>query len=228
VEATRIRPTDGDAGQLAVYFTDAGLSPGSLYKLENDSVSIEYERPSRRLYSVAVAPDGTVYFANANQFIIYRLESDSEVEDYTHNTYVRHVEFDSQGRLYFSEATGAGADGVIYRLAGSQPEVFYNVRLADVGGFWAGTFALDNDDNLWLSSGNVQGGSIFRVVNGAPEKVFTEPDCCIMGFYFEEDGDIVYSDHGTKLFHLTVPGYQRSEVFNYPSAEWLSDVEPLP
>lgn len=132
-----------DAG---IYFTDAWPQPGSIYKLENEQVSTYHTRSIGRIYYLALAPNGGLYFSNANDFYLYRLEDRTEVLIYTHDTYLRDVEFDSQGRLYFSEATGAGSDGFIYRMEGAKAILFYRVELSQVDGSWAGTFAFDNNE----------------------------------------------------------------------------------
>ena len=136
----------------SLYFVDDSLTPGSIYRLENGQVSIYYTRPKSQISYLAMSPDGTVYFSNANDNNLYKLDGNSEVLVYTHDTYLRSVEFDTQGRLYFSEATGGGNDGLIYKLENSQKQLFYQVKLSEVDGFWAGTFAFDNSNNLWLSS----------------------------------------------------------------------------
>ena len=221
-------PVQNNSQQPPVYFTDARSNPGRIYRLENEQVSTYFTRSSGNIYSVAAAPNGEVFFVNANQFNIYKIQSGSEQLVYTHNTYVRHVEFDAQGRLYFSEATGAGGDGFIYRLNGTQASVFYRVRLSQVDGSWAGTFAFDNGGNLWLSSGNRIPSFLYKVVAGVPQKQFTNRDSSIMGFYIESDGSINYSDHRNTIFHLSISSNQKQAIFTYPSVEWMNDVEPIP
>ena len=206
------------------YFTDA-FEPGAgrIYSLENGQVSTIYTRPSGQIYFLALAPDATLYFSNANAFDLYKLENGTESLVYTHTTYLRDVAFDSQGQLYFSEATGSGGDGMIYRLDGSQATLFYVVQLSEVG-FWSGTFAFDSNDNLWLSSGNLSGASIYEVVEGIAQRVFTASGEAIEGFFFDADGNIIYADWANRVYRLTIPDYQRSEIYVFPSAQHLSDV----
>lgn len=63
--------------------------------------------------------------------------------------------FDSDGRLYFSEATGAADDGAVFRLnVDYEAEEFVRVPSEGVDLYWAGNFAFDPDDRLYISFGN--------------------------------------------------------------------------
>ena len=144
-----------------------------------------YTRPSRRLYSFSFHPaiPQKLYYVNANEYKIYRtLQTASgwtpEEVVYSHNTYVRDLAFafDKAGKLglYFSEATGAGGNGKIYKIEDGTASLFYAVELADVGGFWGGNFAFDDKNNLYLSSGNQIPASIYKVEGGIVKEIFKD------------------------------------------------------
>jgi WD40 repeat protein len=153
---------------------------------------------------VAVAPSGVIFFCNANEPRIYKIENGHEQLVYTHVTYVRCVAFDSRGTLYFSEATGAGGDGTIYRFNSSTAVPFYSVRLADIDGYWAGDFAFDRQGTLWLSSGNRRPANLYKVVNGSVTRVFTSADS-IDGISFTNDGFLLYTGGGHAIYRLALP-----------------------
>jgi len=101
-----------------IYFTDVKERPGSVYEL-----AVGTPKPIFNFGKVAVR-------------VVF-----------THTTYVRDVAFDPSGNLYFSESSGAGGEGKIYRLdlTTGTATLFYTVRLASVGGFWSGDFAYSPD-----------------------------------------------------------------------------------
>ncbi|MCS7094823.1 MAG: WD40 repeat domain-containing protein [Thaumarchaeota archaeon] len=115
-----------------------------------------------------------LYYTDANNVEIRLFTSESgEKTVYRHDTYVRCVRFGRDGMLYFSEASGAGADGKIFRLRGESAELFYVVKLRDVDGFWAGDFDFNERGDLYLASGNRIPSSIYFVVNQVPTRIKT-------------------------------------------------------
>lgn len=211
---------------VAVYLADAGDPIGRIYKYENGVLSEFYKRSRGQIYSVAVSPDGSVYFSDANDKYLYRLQAGRELPVYTHTTYLRHVRLDSIGRLYFSEATGAGGDGTVYRLEGGTAYPYYQVRLAEVGGFWAGNFGFDKDGFLWLSSGNRVPANLYKVVEFKPQRVFTSAGS-ISGFCFTTDGDLLYTDWRQTLYRLSTQGVGATRVQSFGLIRWLSDAAPI-
>ena len=205
------------------YLADGGNPIGRIYEARDGRLREIYRRESGRLYSVAVAPNGIFYFSNANDNHVYRLKGKTEIKVFTHTTYTRDVEFDFQGRLYFSESTGAGGDGVIYRLDGNRATPYYRVRLKDVGGFWAGNFAFDSAGVLWLSNGNKNPASLYKVVNSKPRRMFNSGGS-ISGFAFTRDGELLYADWRQTVSRLELPGFFASEVLRDDKIKWASDV----
>jgi streptogramin lyase len=206
-----------------LYLTDGGNNIGRIYEVRDGRLREIYVRPRGRLYSVAIAPDGAFYFSNANDYEIYRLDKGREVKAYTHSTYTRDIEFDVKGRLYFSEAKGAGGDGIIYRLQNGRAIPHFKVRLSDVGGFWAGDFAFDGKGTLWLSNGNRIPASLYKVEKGQLQRMFTAATS-IMGFTFTADGDLLYADHRQRIQRIELPGFLTSEAVHAPNIKWMTDV----
>lgn len=234
---------------VQIYFTDAKEDPGSIYRYAYSttpsgpisSIAIIYTRPRGQIYSFAFHPGvEKLYYVNANETKIYQALRqpttgqwlDEEVV-YTHNTYVRDIAFflgpplHAEGvlRLYFSEACGACGNGRIYRIEGDGSiTLFYEVRLADVDGSWAGDFAFGPDGTLYLSSGNCVPASIYRVSGGRVERLFTDETAPITGFVLASPTELYYANWRDKIYHLDLSTGARTQVFLSSRPGWLSDV----
>jgi len=220
---------------LVLYYTDAKESPGSVYQAGTPHP--HYTRRSGNIYSFLFHPGvpEKLYFVNANENKIYLTALtgtgySAEQVVYTHPTYVRDIAFalDEAGdpHLYFSEATGAGANGMIYRLEGNGTATpFYEVRLSDVGGSWAGDFAFDTEGNLYLSSGNRIPASIYRIRSGtgAVETVYTDNAEPIKGLIVQ-DGHIYYANWRDTIYDLNLTDGRKTDIYTDPYRTWLSDV----
>ncbi|MEA1866423.1 MAG: CARDB domain-containing protein, partial [Euryarchaeota archaeon] len=222
--------------EFDIYFADADESPGSVYHYDIASGMEEtvYTRPSKRLYSFAFHPKipEKLYYVNANEYKIYRTHQISsgwapEEVVYTHTTYIRDIAFafDSNGELglYFSEATGAGGDGKIYRIEDGYATPYYDVKLADVDRSWAGDFAFDAESNLYLSSGNRVPARIYRVDDGSVKEIYKDEKEPIKGLVCE-DGVLYYANWRTKIYRLDTDTGERTVVYSNPERGWLSDV----
>jgi len=223
---------------LPIYYADGGDPKGSVYHAATATApdNIIYTRPSERLYSFAFHPGvpEKLYYANANQNDIYMVAEtgsgwSAESAIFTHRTYVRDIAFafDRSGDLglYFSEATGAGGDGTIYRVDGATATPFYTVKLADVDGFWSGHFAFDYEGNLYLSSGNRVPASIYKVAagTGAVTRIFESRDSSIAGLVFR-DGRLYYADWRQNIYRLDLGSGTSTIYYTNPARVWLSDV----
>lgn len=125
--------------------------------------------------------------------------------------------------LYFSEATGAGADGKIYRIEDDAPILYRTVVLSVVDGFWAGDFAFGEDGMLYLSSGNRIPASIYEVDEEGVREIFTDTEEPIKGLVYK-DGFLYYANWGTKIYRLDLMTIERATVYSNPERKWLSDV----
>ncbi len=221
-----------------IYYADGGEVAGSVYYAGTATApdNIIYTRPSGRLYSFTFHPGvpEKLYYANANEFNIYLTAEtgsgwSAETTIFTHTTYVRDIAFafDQNGNigLYFSEATGAGGDGKIYRVDGAAATPIYTVKLADVGGFWAGDFAFDYEGNLYLSSGNRVPASIYKVATGtgAVTKIFDSTDGSIAGLV-SRGGRLYYADWRQSVYRLDLSSMTSTLYYTNPARQWLSDV----
>jgi hypothetical protein len=160
------------------------------------------------LHAFAVARNGEQYYICANRFSIVRAGKKGEENFLTHHTFVRDLALDDQDNLYFSEASGGGADGKIYRIhlrkGDHMPraELFCSISLRDVG-YWAGDFAFGRTDKgkldldtLYLSSGNSIPSSIFRIKRKGkewykPEPVF-QADMSISGLVLTSPSEVYF------------------------------------
>ncbi|MEA1865909.1 MAG: hypothetical protein U9N46_12125, partial [Euryarchaeota archaeon] len=129
--------------------------------------------------------------------------------------------------LYFSEATGAGGNGKIYKIVDGKASLYYEVKLADVGGFWGGDFAFDDKGNLYLSSGNRIPASIYKVEGGRVEEIFKDEKESIKGFVYQ-DGALYCANWQTKIYRLDISTKERTVVYSNTKRTWLSDVDFRP
>jgi sugar lactone lactonase YvrE len=130
------------------------------------------------------------------------------------------VKFTPDGFLVFSEATGAGGDGRIWKInEAGEAELFFTIKLADVDGFWAGDFAFDQDGNLYLSSGNLVLSNLYRVdmASGGTTTVFTHHDESFDGFVFDDQGLVYYSDGSAAVYCLNLRTGEETTLLESPS-----------
>ena len=221
------------------YVVDAFERPGVIYQIENRRQNIRFERDSGSIYSVAVWR-GRLYFSSANERRIYDKNGQRENVIHEHRTYIRDIAFDREGNLYFSEASGARSNGVIYKLERQEPEGFsdsalgvYTVELRDVDRFWAGYFTLDENGNLYLSSGNRIPASIYKIpigTNGAygsPQRIYTDIQAPIAGIAMEPNNpeSIYYADWRQTIYELSLLYLARRVAFSASTGtQHLSDI----
>lgn len=213
-----------------IYVTDADAQDGVIYQLvqrpgtERLMLSLKYTRPSGRLHSLAFPGGGKAQCVNANRRDLFEVDGISEDVYFTNTTYIRDVAYDSRLRFYFSEASGSGADGVIYRFdpATKRKTRFVTVPLSEVDGAWAGDFAFDSEDRLFVSSGNQLPSSIYEHVNGHYVERYTHAEC-ITGLAFSDSGTAYFTNNGDTLYSLD-NFRERRTVYRNPGDIRLSDV----
>ncbi|HEY4038901.1 MAG TPA: caspase family protein, partial [Burkholderiaceae bacterium] len=202
---------------------------GRIYRLSGDQASEQYARlpeGNKGIFSVAQSPSGDVYFCDATESFVYQLKGGRESVVYQHAGFVKHLAFDPSGRLHFSSTMGPRSEGTIYRLDGNTATPVMTVKPDDLDGSWSGTFAFDRSGTLWLSSGSRTPGSLYRVRDNRPEKIFTAPQSGIMGFSFLADGSIAFADNRHSVMQLTLPDLHLTRIFESPYDGWLTDVKP--
>ena len=224
-------------GPTTIYFTDARENPGKVYSSDaSGTENVYFARPSGNIYTFAFHPyvPEKLYYVNANDNKIYLATgilggtwTTTDQVVYTHSTYIRDLEYypsaSSGLQIYFSESSGAGGDGKIYRLSGGAATLYSNVRLSDVDGYWAGDFIHDSDGNLYLSSGNRVPASIYRVSGGIVRRIYTSNNAPITGMAYL-DGSIYYANWGNELHRLDLSTLIDTVVRSQPGHTWISDV----
>jgi hypothetical protein len=152
---------------------------------------------------------GRNYYLCANRFEVIQEDGNGEMVLFKHTTYVRDLGLDEEDNVHFSEATGAGGDGKIYRIkpgkgrGGATAELVCTVPIRDLGGFWAGNFAFGRTEKgaldtstLYLSSGNMIPSSLYRMTRkngswGKPERLFGATTT-IMGLVVTSPNELYY------------------------------------
>jgi len=224
-------------GPATIYFADAMENPGRVYSSAmSGSENVYFARPSGNIYTFAFHPyvPEKLYYVNANDNKIYLATrttggtwTTTDQVAYTHSTYIRDLEYHPTAsgglEIYFSESSGADADGQIYLLSGGAATPYYTVRLSDVDGFWAGDFIHDSDGNLYLSSGNQIPASIYRVSGGTVSRIYTSNNAPITGMAYR-DGSIYYANWGNEIHRLELSTLVDTVVRSQPGHTWISDV----
>lgn len=214
-----------------VYLADAKITPGKIFQIlsampghPGPFLWPKYFRPSGNIHAIAFHKYGPAYFVDANRYDIYKTDGVTEEKIFTHTTYIRDIAFDSRGRMYFSEASGAGADGVIYHLNQhtGQKTRFVSVPRNSVDGFWSGHFAFNQQDQLFISSGNRTPASIFAYAGGHFQKLYTHHEP-ITGFAFVDNRTLLFTNHRQQLYELRI-FRDRTPYHEAESAQWLNDV----
>jgi hypothetical protein len=219
-----------------IYLATRNLSPGPVLRIAGATEALAYIRPgNNNLTSFTIGPSvepttttavrpTRLYYCNAvNQNQIFRA---GDVPIYTHRTYVREVAFGPGGALYFSESTGASADGKIYRLGpGMVPVLYYTVVLTKVGGFWAGNFAFNSAGRLFISNGNTTGAKIWGCPLGAAAPVALYSDRGpIQGFCVTSSSTFWFTNGTPVLRRGTFGGPATMTVFTSPKQNKYCDV----
>jgi hypothetical protein len=222
------------ASGIDLYFADGGTAKGSVYQFNGTTTTTSYTRPANGLSAFLFAPWDTtkLYFVNANDFKIYVKDLASTAPEalaYTHTTYVRDICVGKDGLIYFSESSGAGADGKIWKLVGGAPALYYTVRLSTVGGSWSGYFTFDSTGALYLSSGNQTPASIYKVDIAANTvtRLYTDPGD-ITGMTFGPGGLLYYANWGKNIYALNLATMTKSVVYSNSARTNLSDVRFKP
>lgn len=221
------------------YLSAHNLSPGAILRVAGATEEVVLTRPSDSLTNFVLGgptvtapalPADWCYFCDAIDDRTVRRADGTIV--YTHSTFLRDLAVGHDGALYFSESSGAGADGKIWRFdAAGVPNLYYTVPLAKVGGFFAGNFAFSPDGTLYISNGNYGGAGLWRcpVGSGTPTRVFRRTDDgSFAGFCFPDDGTVLFTDFTNKLRRATVGGgtvqSAFTTVFTSPASNSYRDV----
>ncbi len=183
-----------------------------------------------------------VYYANinTNKIFLRLLGYKREILAFEHITYVRCVRFGPGDHLYFSEASGAGGNGKIYKIVNNRAELYLEVPLDQVGGFWAGDFEFAPDGTIYISQGNVMPAKLFAYANGRFEEIAKFP-FPVMGMDYVlnarlrvQGGEVVvregllFTDHRSSIYLYDLTSGSTYLIYSNSSLHWLSDVAVAP
>jgi len=190
-----------------LFYADWTVVPGSVYWKSDAAERVFFTADGGRIYNLTVGPDGLIYFSDSNDRHVKRWTGEEIQTVYTHSTYLRDIGFDPDGRLYFSESSGAGGDGRIFQITDSGAiSLWHTVSLNDVDGFWAGHFAFAPDGMLHLSTGNRSNGKVYQVGEGGQTTTIHSETGVIAGIDFDADGNLYYADWFTRIYRLDQGG----------------------
>jgi uncharacterized caspase-like protein len=221
----------GIAGVEPLFFAHAfsRTESGRIFRLDGAQASRWHTRTTAGnggISSLAESPLGELYFCDATEARIFKVQGTRETVIYQHNAPIKHLAFGPAGRLYFSSVLGSLDGGTIYQLEGSKATPYYTLKPQGMDGPWSGTFDFDPAGMLWISSGSRRPASLYRVRVDALEKVFGTDSSGIMGFSFLKDGSIVYADNGRSVMHLSLPSFKAVRLLESPFEGSLTDVKP--
>lgn len=230
------------SGSTNLAFIDSKENPGAVRVVNPDDGTVDkiFTRDLGKICALAMDGLGRIYFVDDSRMSIFeaRPKLGSVEAIFTHKDYIRDLQLrsvDSAKRLYFSDATGPGGDGIIYYLnetgkAAPYYSVGYTMRQTDVAGYWDGSFTFDDDGNLYLASGDRKPASIYRItgagpdcVTGSDSEIYTDQSGPVMGIQYVSPNWIYYTDHGSKIYKLNLNTFKKEEVYS-GNATYLADL----
>lgn len=213
--------------QFEVYMAGTSKGEGQIFiahETENllyGNASPVYEPKASMSSAIAFSPNEEVFFVDASQNNIYRSDGNTEEKLFTHQTSVKDIAFDHEGNLFFSEVSGPNDDGIIYKfnMATKLPTKYLTVPRSSTGGFWTGDFAFSPSNQLFVAAA----AALYKYENGKFERVYTNPNGHIGGFFFLNPSEILFSDHGKSLFFLRNFS-EKSQALEVKSIDQIADV----
>ena len=196
------------------------------------------------LHAFAVGRDGRQYYLCSNEPSLVQADKDGEKLIFTHSTLVRDLAPDEDDNIYFSEGSGAGADGKIYQFGPShgqscrvRAELFCTVDPRTVSGYWDGIFAFGRNEKgkvdtntIYLSTGNSVPAYIFRISRNqgqwsAPTWLH-RAEGKIMGLVITSPATAYYTADNTVCRLTSAAGSK--VAFTVPGVSALLDVSVVP
>jgi hypothetical protein len=110
----------------------AGTSPdGKVYRIEKGKATEFFAPPVKYIWSLAFAPDGSLFVGAGNPANIYRVDKTGKSETYyeTGQSHVTALAFDSHGNVL----AGTEPNGILYRISAKDKAfVLYNAGLPEI------------------------------------------------------------------------------------------------
>ena len=219
--AAPLAPADG------IYLADANLATGVVYHLA-DTGKLEpyFTRPSvGTISNFAFSPSQQLYYLDHNANTIYTMNAQGqETVVVNGQNLVRDLAFGPDGLLYFSYASGAAADGQIWRMNVTGLQQVYTVPLSAVG-YFSGDFAFGPDGSLYVSQGNRDLAGIYKLsVEGGWQPVYQQPDGRgLTGFLLDATGTFYFTDVANGIFRLVL-GNPRQPIWPIPAGSSIWDI----
>ena len=232
-------------GQLVwaggLFVVEAQRSPGVVRELVTDSFLQErHTHSAGAITAIAFSRKPTLALIAADGKSIIYADGHNEVPIYTQGVRMRDIEFDDKSDLYFSEAAGARGNGKIMRLGFKENSYqlrelrsFYEVRLADIDGYWDGHFTVHpRTAELYLCTGTRVPASIYAIARrdgfgaGPPRKVFTSSEHPICSLAFDNRAQLYYVDDHNSVYKLQDGRSQSYKIL--PRVERVADLAFLP
>jgi hypothetical protein len=203
-------------GQLWV---SRGVAPERSIFRREATANPAFPRAATKIGTVAVGPDGKIYFASGlDGYVLHLLDRRNEVVSFEFQGQIRDIDCaDEPHTVYFSVVPTPQdgeplADGKLYRrdLWAGQPSELATVRQADVGGNWWGTFTI-HDGITYLATLETP-SRIFKLTSSGPQRVFPQNSFRIQAIAVGDDGAFYFAD-GTDHLYGTTDFQGVQEVF---------------
>lgn len=218
-------------------YDDSGISLGYAYRIWKIT-------PSR-------TPEGDIEYGDETMvYEVFHGHDGSSTDDriaYLRDLAIRYNPGTGANRVYFSVSCGACDDGHIYYVDdvpdfGAAVE-YYTVFLDSIempscgaGGAWAGHFAFDESDNLFLSNGNsipsalhqVSGAGLDSVDPGATPEFIYERAGSLLHLLCREAGRIDFLPWEPNIMYLTGEPPGEDMLFSDPAVQYIGEIALWP
>jgi hypothetical protein len=169
-----------------------------------------YPRAEMRVSQIAVSADGLVYYCSGlDGSLMHLLDGRHEIQVAEIDGQIRDLACTGEPHtVYYSvvptpQNGESLADGIIYRrdFWSGSPEVVAQIRQADVGGNWWGTFTI-RDGEIYLATLD-QPSRIFVWSGGSLRPIYTANSHAITGLAVSPENHFIFTNNGGDVWETS-------------------------